>query len=198
MHPSWLPDYRGGNPILWHIVDNQKSLATSIHRLTDEYDKGAVLAQKRIARPHGASSAELAELTEKVLGRELLSSVIESLNANPEMRGVEQPQKSPTRYAYAKTADALANETTLNEFSAQTLWDLIHYFGFCPAQWLALSGWRKKLIWLPAELIQHDLNAKTSPWSIRAGKTGITLYNNQASIVLKPQYSSLVSLLRSK
>lgn len=141
MHPSWLPEYRGGEPILWHIIDGKETLATTIHRLTDRYDDGPILAQKRAARPQAYTKSELTLITDVVLGRQLLSEVIEALTDNPSMPGTTQPQTSLTRYARAEIVSSLAENYPIDSFSAQTLWDIIHYYGFCPPQWLDLSSW---------------------------------------------------------
>lgn len=196
MHPSCLPDYRGGEPILWHIIDNQEELGTSIHRLTDEYDRGAVLAQKRTTRPHAASKASLLDITDEVLGRELLSSVIESLTANPTTQGIEQPKESPTRYARAKTPEAFANEIQIDTLSAQSLWNLIHYFGYCPPQWLDLSGWRTLCQWRPVKLNQKNVTTDKTAWSVNSADSSVYLHSDQATIELKPSYPSLYQLFR--
>lgn len=190
VHPSWLPDYRGGEPILWHIIDNQKELATSIHRLTNEYDRGAVLAQKRAIRPHAATKATLLNITDAVLGHELLSIVIKSLMANPMAQGIEQPIESPTRYARTKTPDAFANEIQIDTLSAQSLWDLIHYFGYCPHQWLALSGWRTHCQWRAEKLHQKYATTEKTHWNINSAGSSVFLHSDQATIELKPRFLS--------
>ena len=209
MHPSWLPDYRGGDPILWQIAEDQKDIATSIHRLTDEYDKGAVLAQKRTARPNGLSKAALLGIADRVLGRELLSDIIASLmsDSNPDdsaadnMDGIEQPEKSPTRYAPARSPSAFASEHPINEgaeqsFSAQTLWDLTHYFGHCPDQWLALSGWRKRFDWCAVRMDQQNTATDKTLWQVNSAGLSMYLVSDQATIELKPKLTSLIRRLR--
>ncbi len=196
MHPSWLPDYRGGEPILWHIIDNQKELGTSIHRLTDEYDRGAVLAQKRTHRPHAASKASLLDITDVVLGRELLASVIESLTANPTAQGTEQPRESPTRYARATSPEAFADETQIDTLSALSVWNLIHYFGYCPPQWLELSGWRALCQWRAVRINQINVATDKTAWSVNSADSSVFLHSDQATIELKPSYPSLHKLFR--
>lgn len=209
LHPSWLPDYRGGEPILWQIVEEQKDIATSIHRLTDEYDKGAVLAQKRTARPSGLSKAALLGIADRVLGRELLSEIIASLmddsvpdnSTGVNMDGIEQPEKSPTRYAPVRAPNAFAREHPINEvaeqsFSAQTLWDLIHYFGHCPDQWLALSGWRKRFDWCPVGIELQTTSTNKTLWQVNSAGLSMFLVSDQATIELKPKLISLIRRLR--
>ena len=196
MHPSWLPDYRGGEPVLWQIIDNKKELATSVHRLTDEYDRGAVLVQKRTIRPHAATKAALSNLTDGVLGREVLSRVIELLTASPDTKGAVQPTKSPTCYAKAESPESIANKIPIDSLSAQSLWDLIHYFGYCPQQWLGLSGWQKQVQWQPVRWHENNIMADKTQWRINISGLVLYLHSDQATIELKPRYSSLYRLLR--
>lgn len=197
MHPSGLPGYRGGEPILWQIVDKEMELATSIHRLTDKFDCGAVLAQKRITRPHAATKAALLNITDGVLGRELLSSAIEMLTANPMSAGVEQPKESPTRSAPGRSPERFADEFGIDSFSAQTLWDLIHYFGYCPHPWLALSGWRKLFEWRPVRMYEQAVTTDITNWQINKAGSTVFLHSDQATIELKPRYASVHRLLRN-
>jgi len=55
VHPSLLPRHRGPNPFFWTIDSGDPECGVSVHRLTPEYDTGAVLAQ--IALPVGERNA---------------------------------------------------------------------------------------------------------------------------------------------
>jgi len=48
VHPSLLPRHRGPDPFFWTIDRGDHEAGVSAHRLADEYDTGAVLAQRRI------------------------------------------------------------------------------------------------------------------------------------------------------
>lgn len=196
IHPSWLPSYRGGEPILSQILDNQTSLATSIHRLTDEYDKGPVLAQIKTDRPHAISKDTLSNITDGVLGQELLCGVIETLIKNPNFQGIEQPTKSPSRYARTETPESIGSKIPIDSFSAQSLWDLLNYFGYCPHEWLTLSAWQKQLQWRPIRWRELKKATEKTKWQVRNGGSVVYLQSDQATIELRPKYSSFYRLLR--
>ena len=197
LHPSWLPDYRGAEPHLWHVVDNQECLAASIHRLTDEYDRGAILLQNKTQRPNGASKSKLSHITETVLGRELLENAIDLLINNPMHNGSEQPSESATPYAHRKTPDAFAETHPIESFNAQTVWDLLHYFGYCPKTWLGLSGWRNKIQWRPVQLHDRKMNLGSTPWTSSSTGASVFLHSENNTIELKPKFKSLHRLLRN-
>ena len=49
VHPSLLPHYRGPTPTNWTIINDEKVTGITYHRLTNEYDSGPILLQKKIA-----------------------------------------------------------------------------------------------------------------------------------------------------
>jgi len=205
MHPSWLPEYRGGEPVLWQVMAGEPMLATTIHRLSDEYDTGGIVAQDKHKRPTGASQALLADITEVKLGKALLNVAIERITKTPDYAGSEQPEESSTPYAYRKNADKLANEKPLSEFKPETLWDVLHYYGHCPASWLKIDGWRKKLTWQPVLFETSSANnlsgisagGRSAPttadlaseWQVKKQGLKITLVCGDATITLKPKIS---------
>ena len=46
LHPSLLPAYKGMTPILWMLAEGAETGGVTIHRLTDELDAGAIIAQE--------------------------------------------------------------------------------------------------------------------------------------------------------
>jgi len=189
MHPSWLPDYRGAEPVLWQVFAGEPFLATSIHRLSDEYDCGGIVAQEKTERPTGASQASLANITEGKLGKALLNRAIELVTEQPDLTGTTQPKKSATPYARRLSADVFAAEHPLNTLKVKTVWDLIHYYGKCPAPWLGLSGWRNKLDWEAVSFSEENQDS--------ASGLSVALKMNDGTIILKPKSSSLLKLLKS-
>jgi methionyl-tRNA formyltransferase len=48
-HPSLLPRHRGPNPFFWSIDGGDRETGVSVHRLSEAYDTGDVLAQRRLS-----------------------------------------------------------------------------------------------------------------------------------------------------
>lgn len=63
VHPSYLPEYRGPNPYLQTILNRETKSGVTFHLMNEEYDAGAVLAQKRVNIIPGDTSKELKERT---------------------------------------------------------------------------------------------------------------------------------------
>ena len=208
MHPSLLPDYRGAEPVLWQLAAGEPMLATTIHRLSDKYDCGGIVAQDRMARPTGASRHELADITETQLGKQLLNKAIHLLTENPTFAGKQQPEKSATPYAGRLSVEEFGLQYPLEQFTPQTVWDLIHYFGQCPMAWLDNASWQNKVTWVPAQM--HDvcdrsvdetcppITVNQVPMKWQSNQRGLTtrLVCNEVQIDLKPRWRSLIGLLK--
>ena len=48
VHPSLLPRWRGGDPVPWAILTGDRNIGVSIVTLTEKFDQGLILAQKKI------------------------------------------------------------------------------------------------------------------------------------------------------
>ncbi len=51
IHPSFLPSYRGPEPIIWGLLDHAKSFGITLHHVDDGIDTGDILAQSEIRPP---------------------------------------------------------------------------------------------------------------------------------------------------
>lgn len=63
VHPSLLPKYRGPNPYLQTILHGESKSGSTFHLMNEEFDKGAILAQKEIPIIPNETSKELKERT---------------------------------------------------------------------------------------------------------------------------------------
>lgn len=49
-HPSFLPAWRGGNPIAWQLLSSARTLGYTVHRMDHRFDAGEILEQGTILR----------------------------------------------------------------------------------------------------------------------------------------------------
>ncbi len=78
VHPSLLPKYRGPNPYLQTILHRENKSGLTFHLMNEEFDKGAILAQKEIQILPNETSKELKERT-VFQARLLCSEVLKKL-----------------------------------------------------------------------------------------------------------------------
>jgi hypothetical protein len=70
-HPAKLPKYRGPQPILAAMINREDTIGVTIHSMTKEIDKGAIICQKEFA-----TLKEYSLLDNYILAHELYSEVI--------------------------------------------------------------------------------------------------------------------------
>jgi methionyl-tRNA formyltransferase len=58
-----LPEYRGCNQFSYAIINNDKEFGTTIHRLEEGIDSGAILFEKRFQIPQNCWVSELYDIT---------------------------------------------------------------------------------------------------------------------------------------
>ncbi len=74
-HPSLLPRYRGRDPLFWAILNDEREVGITLHRMTGEIDAGPILMQRAVPVPAGATSASLAEAVDRA-GAELAVELV--------------------------------------------------------------------------------------------------------------------------
>ena len=85
VHPSLLPEYRGPNPYIQTILHGETQSGVTFHLMTEELDKGPVLAQQKVDILPCDTAKELKEKT-VFQARLLACEVLKRLNA-----GIIQP-----------------------------------------------------------------------------------------------------------
>ena len=88
IHPSKLPAYRGPEPIIWGLLEEQPNFGLSIHYLDVGIDTGDIIAQYEIQRP----ALPLSVLVELGLSRRLpraLEGVLKNI-LNNQVRAMPQ------------------------------------------------------------------------------------------------------------
>lgn len=79
LHNSILPDYKGGNPLFWQVLNGEDTIGCTVHYLSDEMDGGDILLQKRFERPTHIHHKDLDYKANADIGFELVSTVIQSI-----------------------------------------------------------------------------------------------------------------------
>tara|TARA_Y100000589_G_C27194721_1_gene646268 strand:+ start:598 stop:1260 length:663 start_codon:yes stop_codon:yes gene_type:complete len=75
VHPSLLPRWRGPDPIRNAIISGDKYIGVSIHKMTDFFDKGEIIAQKKLKNDGHTNLSEYIKLLAEA-GAQLILNVI--------------------------------------------------------------------------------------------------------------------------
>lgn len=108
LHPSLLPLHRGPMPCFWAAADGNGEFGVTVHRLAPRIDAGAILAQRAVSPPAGATVSGIARALH-LAGAEMLLKVIDDIAAGRE-RGRDVPtlpyRGFPDRGAMARARQA--------------------------------------------------------------------------------------------
>lgn len=80
VHPSLLPDKRGPDPQFWVLKEGTGRTGVTIHRLSQRFDAGPILAQSAVAYHDGTTETDLDSLT-SASGARLLAELLPDLRA---------------------------------------------------------------------------------------------------------------------
>lgn len=120
LHPSLLPLHRGPMPCFWAAADGNNEFGVTVHRLATRIDAGAILAQRAVAAPAGASVSGMARSLH-LAGAALLLQVLDEI-ADGRERGLETPlmpyRGFPTRAELASAAKKGVRLTGWADFRA--------------------------------------------------------------------------------
>jgi methionyl-tRNA formyltransferase len=91
VHGALLPRHRGANPIQWAILNDERSTGVTIHRMTEEIDAGAIVAQREVPIGFGdtwkAVYDRIAAATETLLAEQLPRLLAGTARATPQPAG---------------------------------------------------------------------------------------------------------------
>ena len=167
LHPSKLPDWRGANPLFWQLASEQNEMGVTVHVLSDKIDGGKILAQTTIERPDGLSRQQLTELLEGEIGVSLLKDCIQSMAAGTQKPLVQIASNTP--YARRVADKELSEALPLGTLKANTLWNLLRFYGYAPKDWLGITAWRRKLQWAAYKLTPSDAQTQIAAATKQSG-----------------------------
>jgi methionyl-tRNA formyltransferase len=93
VHPSLLPRWRGTDPVPWTILSGDAQTGVSIVTLSETFDTGRIIAQKKIPIPSHPQTAALRN-TLFTLGAQLLTDALSEYIHNPDKGAVQDPEKA--------------------------------------------------------------------------------------------------------
>ena len=89
LHPSLLPQYRGGNPYSRVIMNGEKETGVTIHFMSEEFDEGDIVAQIKCPLEKNETMGTIFNKT-NYLGTKLMLSVLKEYENNPLKRIPQQ------------------------------------------------------------------------------------------------------------
>ncbi len=98
VHPSFLPRWRGADPLPWAILSGDHQTGVTIVTLSENFDEGVIIAQKKIPiLPTDTAALLYPKLF--AVGADLLIQAVKDLALQGEVLQGSPQGKSPTPYA---------------------------------------------------------------------------------------------------
>ena len=103
IHGSYLPAYRGPQPVEWQIINGESRCGVTIHRMDPGIDTGEILTQDYVSI---SKTDTLRTVTMKLCrtGGRLLDELVPQI-ANGSVRGIKQDASSATYYGRLSEKD---------------------------------------------------------------------------------------------
>lgn len=122
IHPSLLPQFRGPSPIFWQLRNGINELAVTLHRMTENFDDGNIIKQKKRKKLDGLSYFQI-NLQVSELAADLLIECLPGLISG---RFKEIPQNS--------VASNYQSFPEKKDYFLSTKWTAQHMYNFICAQ----------------------------------------------------------------
>ncbi len=86
LHNSALPDYRGGNPLFWQVINNENEIGCTVHEVSAKMDEGDIIETLRFERPRNVHFEDLNYLANVTYGLPMLRRAIDGIAAGSTKR----------------------------------------------------------------------------------------------------------------
>jgi methionyl-tRNA formyltransferase len=117
IHASMLPDYAGGAPLVWAIINGEKETGVTLFKLDDGVDDGDIIAQEKITIDNNDTIREVYEKV-TIVSKKILVQAIKNIDT---IKFLPQDKTKIKVYPQRKPDDG---ELDLKK-SAQQLYDFI-------------------------------------------------------------------------
>ena len=115
IHPSLLPKFRGPDPIFWQYKLACKTWGITIHKISSQFDAGAILIQQDCDIPEGINASQslhlLAQTIPKLLIRGLAQLKAPFQSLKPQNEALASTHPMPTNADYTLTNSTSARDT---------------------------------------------------------------------------------------
>lgn len=150
LHPSYLPEYRGGHSVFWMAADLVPAAAATVHFLSDELDNGDIIAQEKQAIPLGMAEPDVEHICVNQIGMKLVAKSITDIAAGTVERQ-SQPSKSPTRFAPFIDESSFAKRINWADYSIMQTWNILRFTQYWHGVLELPSGLSQLATWIAEE-----------------------------------------------
>ena len=112
LHAGKLPEYRGGSPLNWQIINNEKKIGISIIKLTQKLDAGEIVSSKKFDLKNNHDIKRVHELSNKYFSL-LTINAIQKILKNKKFK--KQDVKKAKYWRQRKELDGFLDFKTMKD-----------------------------------------------------------------------------------
>ncbi len=159
VHPSLLPRWRGGDPVPWAILMGDTDIGVTVVTLSEKFDQGRIVAQKKIPIAHTDVSDPLRTKL-FTIGAELLVSVLPEFLSGKNKGRVQPNDGEP--YARRLTRDDGLEpwEKIMDPKESDRINRKFRAFHPWPGLWTKVNGKRLKILDFDVQPVTVQLEGK--------------------------------------
>lgn len=140
-HAGPVPEYRGGSPLNWQIIDGKDKIGLSVLRMDEGIDTGPVLQTATFDLPRDKTIKDAHDMADKVFPMMILDLLGKQIR-DGEVMGLRQPESS----AYRKQRNDAMGEIDWN-WTAERLENFVRALTHpYPGAWFMRHG-KKMRVW---------------------------------------------------
>ncbi|MBI1425116.1 MAG: hypothetical protein GC149_16840 [Gammaproteobacteria bacterium] len=141
LHPSLLPKYRGGHPLLWMAMNYDLEGGCSLFQIDSKLDTGRLISQEAFPIQPGQSLYDVEVKAVEKIGVKLVRNALAKLDREGKLETKPQPAGSPTAFAYN-----LSNEEAFEMIDWEN-WDLVRVWHYMRSSNFWMHHVRKTCYW---------------------------------------------------
>ena len=130
LHPSLLPRYRGGHPLLWMAASMDLGGGVTVHFIDEKIDRGDVVAQANFPITAGMPEGQIEKIAVETYGIPLMLQGIEDISRGTVSRQ-PQPAESPTPAARRVSDEQYWQMIEWTNWSIEHAWHFLR----CTQKW---------------------------------------------------------------
>ena len=146
IHPSRLPEYRGGSPFFWQVYDQVEYLSVSVHKATAQFDQGDILGMAEKPRILNTTEDQMSSAARSELAGPLIVEILDHFETRFNEATV-QPIKTTTRYASYVNAHNLTSKIDIRQMSLEQLKQILNFTEEWRPNLLKTTGLKRLLVW---------------------------------------------------
>jgi methionyl-tRNA formyltransferase len=124
LHPSYLPEYRGPNPIFWMYYNVELNPGITVHYIDAGEDTGDIIYQERYTVPLGIESSDMLNIGINKIGVNLLFKALDTIALGIAPR-IKQHQNSPTPRARNLKLEEQKHIIDWSDWPIERIWHVL-------------------------------------------------------------------------